>query len=215
MSVPASPRVTVVQATAEPPRLAHGFLRAETPDHLDIALDADAPAMGPGAPVVVDFPDLPDRARVIGVVEPASAGALRVAVRRAAAPDKREYPRVEGAVHLEYHRGDALDAWLAGGPATAPVRRPDPFMNFSVVGLQFEDEPACAEGDTVLFELSVPHDRRRFRGAARVVRVLPIPPAEREAGASHRVAIAFTHLPTEAADALREQTLRIQEALLR
>jgi hypothetical protein len=95
-------------------------------------------------------------------------------------------------------------------------------MDFSGSGLKFEDQERCAAGDTLLLELSVPPSDVWFRATAVVVRLLPIPPEEREMtergddgpAPTHQVAVHFTNLPAEAVEALMEFTLRVQDALI-
>lgn len=213
-------RVNLVQASVNPPAMAHGTVVKVSGDELEIELDAEAPIFKLASSLIVEFGRDSSLPRAIVVPLRQTAGNLVVRVRRIPPPDKREYPRVEGAVHVVWHvspTGDAgITAWTIGGPATGPEHTPDPFMNFSATGLLFEDVEACHEGDTLLFSLRIPRADKEWRGAARVVRVSPIPEEEVDPAlpATHRVAVHFTHLAEEAVEALRQHTLRIQEAYL-
>lgn len=213
-------RVNLVQAAVIPPAMSHGTVVRVSGDELDIELPPDAPAFKVGASLIVEFPRESGLPRAIVAPLRQEEDHLVVRVRRVPPPDKREYPRVEGAVHVTYHvspQGDAgVTAWTIGGPANAAEHTPDPFMNFSATGLLFEDMEHCHEGDTLLFSMRVPRFDKTWRGAARVVRLIAIPADERDETipATHRVAVHFTHLPEEAVDALRQHTLRIQEAYL-
>lgn len=210
---------TLVVASAEPPYLGHGTVVAREGDHLDITVSRPSAALRPGASVVLEFGSNAETRRAIAQITAVDGARVGVDVRRMAPPDKRDYPRVEGPVELRYHVGGGPEAesrWLAGGEAAAPTHRPDPFMNFSVTGLMFEDEPRCAEGDTLLVAFAVPGEPGEHRASTRVVRVQPIPVDERDESvpATHRIAIHFEHLPEAGADALARHTARIQEALL-
>lgn len=128
--------------------------------------------------------------------------------------EQRQLPRAHGTLHLRYHRGDDIAAWLAGGPPQGQERTPDPTMNFSAGGVAFDDEPACEDGDTLLFELGIPDDPRRWRGAARVLRVSRIPIDERDDffTATHRIAAQVLTLPEEGIDALQAYTSLTRQA---
>ena len=213
-------RVNLVQAAVDPPAMAHGTVVKVSGDELEIDLDTDAPTFKLGSSLVVEFGRDSSLPRAIVVPLRQTEGRIVVRVRRVPPPDHREYPRVEGAVHVVWHvspQGDGgVTAWTIGAPPTGPQYTPDPFMNFSATGLLFEDVDACREGDTLLFVLRIPRAPKEWRGAARVVRVTPIPDEERDPAltATHRIAVHFTHLAEDAVEALRQHTLRIQEAYL-
>ncbi len=132
--------------------------------------------------------------------------------------EERQAPRAHGTLLVRYHRAPAgeanLDAWMDGGPPRGPERTPDPTMNFSMAGIAFDDEAACDDGDLLLLELGIPGEPERWRGAARVVRVSPIPIDERDdfVSATHRIAILLVALPDEGATALEAYTARIRRA---
>jgi hypothetical protein len=132
--------------------------------------------------------------------------------------DQRNEPRGAGPLHFRYHlpaRGDRdVQGWLAGRPATGPEHLPDLLMNFSPAGIAFDDLPRCVDGDALCFELGIPDDPRRWRGAATVLRVSPVPIDERDEGvaATHRIAVSVTSLPGEAIEALRNYTVRTRQA---
>jgi hypothetical protein len=213
-------RVTLVQATVDPPSVGHGTVTRNTKDSLEVDLDKGSPVFTIGTSLILEFAAESGPSRAIVSVTSASADKLTARIRRIPPPDKREYPRCEGAVHVRYHVSalgpDGVEPWMAGGAATGTENHPDPFMNFSATGLMFEDMATCAEEDTVLLELRVPQHTGSWRAAAKVIRVFPIPIDERDdsIAASHRIAIHFTDLPEDAAEALRTHTLRIQEAYL-
>lgn len=204
---PSPSDATLVQTGAVPPVVCAGTVIASDDTSLvfQLAPGARAPTAG-GAAVV----DRPGGLRVIGVVDEVTGDRVRVRIQRTAAPDKREFPRVEGAVHVRFHVGDAaaVSAWLAGRPGPGPAWEPEPYMNFSVTGLQFDiDAPVRAE-DVLLIALRVPRSERTWRVVGRVVRV------DGAADGQRTVAVQFTHLSAGAANALRRHTTRIQKAIL-
>lgn len=198
---------TLVQTGAVPPVVCSGSVIAtdDTTLIFQLAPDARVPVAG-GAAVV----DRPGALRVIGVVEEVTGDRVRLRIRSTAAPDKREFPRVEGAVHVRFHVGsaEAASAWLAGRPGPGPAWEPEPFMNFSVTGLQFESDAPVRPGDVLLLSLRVPRSERAWRVVGRVVRV------DGASDGGRTVAVHFTHLSAGAANALRRHTTRIQKAIL-
>lgn len=210
--------VTIIYGTPDPPVIAQGTVVRSEGDELDIEVDtAGIPA---GARLILQFGGA-DAAgpRAVIVVRAAETGLLHTRLVKTAPPDKREYPRVHGAVHVRYRVApgdDAEDAWMRGEDVPGAERVPDPFMNFSATGLAFDDRDVAHEGDVLLVDFDVPQDPRTWRATARVVRVAPIPIDERDEGvdATHRVAIAFERISEDAVDALGRYTLRIQDAWL-
>ncbi len=219
--------VSIVHAASEPPLLVKGKVVSQKGDLIDIDMPSGTPTLSPGASLILDFPPDAGVARaIIHVVAHGSAsagGGSRLVGRVVKIPiaDQREYPRMHGGIRLRYtvvpgNNTDAADAWLRDGTASAVAREPDPFMNFSATGLAFEDIEACAEGDIMLCAVGVPGNTHNWRATASVVRVMRIPIDERDEGvdATHRVAVHFIDIPDEAREALRQHTIRIQEAYL-
>lgn len=216
--------VDIINVSSPALRTREGRVRRFADAIYEIELSDDAPDLEIGTRVVLSMRD-GGRRRVTATVEFHEGRELRVLERSASTPDKRIYPRLAGGIPLRYrvlaHDEDVGGAhpWLLGedsedGSADG-WRSPDPFMNFSVTGLRFDDIAACAAGDRLLCELGVPSDGRRWRALARVVRLDPIPTNEpTDGGATHHVAVAFEQLPDDAAEALTQYTLRLQRAHL-
>ena len=214
-------QVAVICANASPPLLARGRCIVQNGDELtlDLAGTNDIPA---NATLILDFMEEPAIDRVISAYMGKREGHVIVQVTRLHHSDKREFPRMNGGISLRYHvlpkedTGAALDAWLRGGEANSTEHDPDPFMNFSVTGLAFDDLETCAGGDHLAFVITVPGSEHSWRGAASVVRVSRIPIDERDdtIPATHRVAVDFTELPDDARVALGKHTERVQEAWL-
>lgn len=214
-----SVRCTLVQAATDPPYIGRGkVLSCEDPR---LVLEVEGPQPAFGASVVIEFEPSSGAPRLIAHIVATEGSHVSLDVHRIAAPDKREYPRIDGPLHVRYHVSPngarAVAPWLAGGPATGREYVPDPYMNLSVTGLQFEDLPHCREDDTMLLSFQLPQESGVWRAVGRVVRVQQIPVDERDDSivATHRIAVHFTDLPPAAAEALSRHTLRIQDAWLR
>lgn len=211
---------TLVQATSDPPYLGHGTVTGRWGDELSVTVDGLPATVKVGSSLVLELASMDGAIRAIVQVSSVQGEEIRVLVKRVSVPDKREYPRVEGALQVRYHVATGGESeireWLAGAPSRAAEHAPDPFMNLSVTGLLFEDEKHCSDGDTLLVSLHVPGQPKAWRAAGHVVRVQIIPVDERDdtIAASHRVALAFTRLPDGAAEELRQHTIRIQDAWL-
>jgi hypothetical protein len=215
--------VSIVHAASTPPLLVKGRCLSQEGDAivLEVPVGTSFPA---GAQLVVDFAADAGISRAIvhllqGVPDPDQRITARIT--RVPTPEKREYPRMNGGITLRYFvvppTGQAqIEAWLRGGAEVGKVFEPDPFMNFSVTGLAFDDVETCTDGDLLGFTITVPGAPHTWRGAASVVRVWKIPVDERDDSipATHRVAVNFTDLPDDAREALRAHTQRIQEAWL-
>ena len=113
--------------------------------------------------------------RVSGV-EP--DGVVVIQVQGQHRPDRREYARAWGPVHVRYQVVDpegfefAGRRWLSRGEA--PQRawvQPELFMSFSGSGLRFEGGHAAVPGDQVLVGVRVPDDAREHRLTAEVIEV--------------------------------------------
>jgi hypothetical protein len=216
--------VDIINVSSPALRTREGRVRRFADAVYEIELTDDAPDLEVGTRVVLNLRD-GGRRRVTAIVESHKGRELRVLERSASTPDKRIYPRLAGGIPLRYRvlstdeDVGAAHPWLLGedddAEATGAWRSPDPFMNFSVTGLRFDDAQACAAGDRLLCEFGVPGDQRRWRALARVVRLDPIPTNEpTDDGATHHVAVAFEQLPDAAAEALTQYTLRLQRAHL-
>ncbi len=212
-------QVSIVHATAVPPLLVKGRCVAQTGDELLVEVP-DGSDLPPNAQLIIDFAGDCGVSRAIVALLGRRDGKLLVQVTRIPTADKREYPRMHGGITLKYHvlpGGTAgVEAWLRGGAPAGAEYEPDPFMNFSVTGLAFDDVESCKDGDHIGFLLTVPGAPHTWRGVASVVRVARIPIDERDdtIPATHRIAVNFTDLPDEARVALGKHTERIQEAWL-
>ncbi len=176
-----------------------------------------------GARVIVEGPW---SVRVLGRVASTDNGSICIAATRAVEKDRRAAPRALGGIELRYAVSTSqaeVDAWMVRGelPVGGVWYEPDPFMSFSASGLEFEHRAIADEGDVVLLQLGVPGRAEAWRAAAQVVRVIPIPAAERgafaegEAMATHRVAVHFHRIGREARDALIARGLEIIRARTR
>lgn len=215
--------VSIVHAASNPPLLVKGRCVGQEGDVVTLEVP-EGTVFPDGASLIVDF--APDAGVTRAIVHPLDSGPvlggrLRAKVVRVPTPEKREYPRMNGGITLRYFvvKGDpaaGVDAWLRGATPPAVMHEPDPFMNFSVTGLAFDDLETCKDGDMLAFTITVPRVNLTWRGACSVVRVWRIPVDERDDSipATHRVAVHFVELPDDARAALKEHTERIQDAWL-
>lgn len=127
--------------------------------------------------------------------------------------DRRLFPRLNGGLPMRYQPSDANDAisYLAGAdPDPEAWCTPDPYMNFSVEGLEFHSAAAVPETELLLIELRVGHNPQPWRCTAHIVR--------RGAGSDpdfpHTTAVRFDQIPPEATEALAEFTANLQAAFL-
>jgi hypothetical protein len=178
----------------------------------DIELEAepDGDPLARGTRAVLNLQTQPPR-RVVTTVQEASGRHLRLRERSHVEPEKRTWPRLHGGVPLRYRAADAAEAsrWMAGEAVGGRWGEPDPFMSFSVTGVSFDDVTDVEQGGLVILELGVGDAPGRWRATADVVRATPLPQPGQK-----RLALDFRELPEPARDALTQQTLRIQRALL-
>jgi len=215
--------VSILQPSADPPVIAFGNLVSKGQNEIIIDLPADGPSFGIGSQLVLDFPKGSNEPRRIVAVSRVAGLRLTLEVKMTHT-DLREYPRMYAGIQAQYAVipvGDPgtdaeTTAWMTRQEASRQFRSPDPFMNFSATGLQFEDIKHCNDGDTLLVRLQIPKQAVVWPAVARVVRVSQIPEDQLDetSEATHRVAIHFEQLGPEAQVALREHTLKIQRAWL-
>jgi hypothetical protein len=138
--------------------------------------------------------------------------------------EKRLFPRLYGNIPVRYCRVDPQNIefiqrqWLQGDISPDDTwNAPEPFMNFSVNGISFEEtaqqgqtQPWIQPKDWVLLELGVGDTPQRWRLVARVVRAHPTP---NSSPLTCNIALFFENVPQSALDALTNFTLNIQEAL--
>lgn len=217
---PISVPVEVICIGAPPLRVLRGHLRRYDRRTYDVELEDAGTEVPAGTRVVLNLRAAGGH-RVRGVVSVSRRGRLQVHEQDVSPPEKRSFPRLLGAIPLRWCPAPspvdhaAVARWLAGGAAPVPPdawSEPDPLMNFSVTGLRFDDGRPATVGATVLLELGVADEPRRWRATGRVVRAeRPVSPADPEA--PWTIAIEFVELPAGAREALTAYTLRRQQHL--
>lgn len=142
---------------------------------------------------------------------------LQLSLSRIHERDKRAFPRHYGNIPLFFRVLEDTEEELVTRQWKANVidvdeswSRPEPFMNFSVSGVSFENSEAAAVGQVALVEFCVGQDTTKWRGLARVVRCRLLSQKE----SRYEIAIHFEFLPEEAVMLLSEFTLSIQEAMM-
>jgi hypothetical protein len=219
--------VDVVNVNSPTLRTRSGTIVRFSKGTYDIDLEEDAPDLETGTRLVLNLRD-GARRRVTATVCDRTGLRLRAQEHRTTSPDNRDYPRLAGGVPLRYRvanpkRVDTeVDRWMSGDVDEAPRsawRSPDPFMNFSVTGLRFDDEALVSADDILLCELGIGASPERWRAVASVVRVAALEPGELdlvvgERYATHSIAVHFIALPPDAGDALTHYAIRLQRAQL-
>ena len=223
--------VEILCMSVTPPLIKKGRITCQGNDFCEVILDETESELELGTQIILDG-EPENELRMTGMVVEVSGSKFRVETDRVVLSDKRSFPRMQGGIRVRYRvlsgRGSKAvsSAWLNGDEA--PGREgdwwePDPFMDFSGSGLKFDDQLHCAVEDSLLLELQVPSSEGCWHATARVVRIEPIPPEEkddmddvrRELAPTHQIAVEFIHIPKEATEAIATFTLRIQSALLR
>lgn len=139
-------------------------------------------------------------------------GGVTVAVQGQHRPDRREFARAWGPVHVRYQPVDggfelAARRWLIDGQGIERKwLQPELFMNFSGSGLRFDGSEGLQAGGMALVGIRVPGDEREHRFTATVIRV-----SGGDGGAS---ALHFLDATDGARMALVEFAERIQEQSL-
>ena len=87
---------------------------------------------------------------------------------------------------------------------------PEPFMNFSIGGLSFEHHKPAPVGSMALLEFRVGTRSATWKGTGRIVRCKLLSKEH----SLYEIALQFESLSENAAEALSELTLSIQEAML-
>jgi hypothetical protein len=215
--------VSLLQTASDPPILGFASLVSLQEKQIVIDLPKDGPVFPEGTQLILDFAKGSNEPRRIVSVSKVQGQQLTLEVRMKHT-DLREYPRMYAGIQLEYTAipgddsavAEDIERWNKGEAVSRSFRSPDPFMNFSATGLQFEDIKACNDNDTLLVLIQIPKQDISWRALARVVRVSEIPEDQRDeySEATHRVAVHFVQLSEEARVALREHTLKIQRAFL-
>lgn len=220
--------VEVVCLSGDLPFVAQGRVVRTAGDRYVVDTDRDATTITVGARVILSFPD-DDTPRVVGKVTSVRENRIECVYEQSRDRERREFPRLVAGLPTRFRVVAGaevvreVDDWLSGRPG--PLTRgnwhsPDELMNFSVTGLRFDYQPACEEGDLLLVEFGIRGQQERWRCTARVIRTWLIPVEELEGqadtppGPTHRIAIRFEQIPSEAQNALSEMTLDIQDALL-
>jgi len=220
---PISVPLEVVCTTLVPPVIAHGRVTHYDGESYDCSLEDPVPPLERGSQVILDM-TAARAPRVIATVSEIQGTRFCFIQKSVNPPDKRVFPRLYGNVDLRYRKvasesDAAVGAWLAGGLEEAGEhqwREPDPFMNFSVTGLKFDDSGVCEPNDTLLCQFKVPTSDVSYRATARVIRVDPIEDELEDDPnpTSHSIALEFLEMPKEGREALSEFTLLIQGVLL-
>lgn len=213
-------QVELLCLTSDGPLMFEGRARyGAEGDQIEVDLSAPASNKLQGSQAIITFP-VKGAPRVTAQIIHAEGNRLSLTSPRLRPRDKRLYPRLYGNIPLRYRlhndsEGElSVHRWLAGsthGGPQPPLRTPEPFMNFSVSGLCFEDTISIEHDAMLLLEMGVGELPDRWRATGRVVRVQKLPDGDTPL---YSIALNFETLPDDAMQALSDFTLTIQEALL-
>lgn len=211
-------RVELLCMTSAGPVMLRGqALQGSSKNEIKVSLDESVEGDLIGAQVIMSASDQ-QVARLTAQITHCASNLVTLNRGSVRPRDKRLYPRLFGNIPLQYcHLADEDEAtisqWLNQQPTqrALSLRTPEPFMNFSVSGLCFEDDAQYQLGDFMLLEFSVGERPQRWRASGRVVRIDAMP---EEGEGVHSVAVNFEALPDGAMEALSDFTITIQEALL-
>lgn len=223
LNIPSGTPVRILHAAGDPMHLGADVVRSmEQIIELSVAEPANIPV---GARLILELP-APAPPRAVAIVTQRASEVVVARIVRVPTVDRREYPRLSGMVSLRYRpaalEGDLssealrVHAWMRGDHVAGHDRVPDPRMDVSATGLAFDDTVHADEGDFLLATIALPGEGQGWRCVGKVVRILPIRAQERRSGsdATHRIALFFDLIPTEATAALVRYTARLQEAEL-
>ena len=204
-----SPPVQVFVTSGPNPQLLDGQLVGHRDDEVAIALQAPLEA-GTRAILMVEGSE----ERIIAKVLRSRGSVVHFFAESSKKSERREWPRMYGSVPLRWRvasQGEAA-SWLDGSSTpTDGWMDPDDLMSFSVAGLAFDGPEGVEKGTTLLLELGVGRDPRRWRCLGKVVRVLPPLQAD---GTGVRLAVSLESVPADGAAALSELTLELQAAMM-
>lgn len=221
---PVSGPVTLVSTTRIAPIVRQATVVASDGETYEVELGRTPGTFEKDEEVVLDF-GAEDAPLVLARVLERDGKRLRLQALRSRQRDKREYPRMSAGIRLRYRRASRTEedescrAWLERGVHPSDEERwhePDPFMDFSASGFNFEDRETCEAGDLLLLELFHPRGAGSWRALARVIRIHPLspdeaPPASVEGEATHGIAVDLLQVPVEARQALMSFTMELQE----
>lgn len=129
------------------------------------------------------------------------------------AKDRRLFPRLNGGLPIRFQACSASEAtdFLAGSdPDASAWVTPDPYMNFSVEGLELHADRAFPNGQPLVIELRIGAAPQTWRCTGHVVR-------SGESGDPdypYTTALNFDQIPPAATEALAEFTATLQQVFL-
>lgn len=128
--------------------------------------------------------------------------------------DRRLFPRLNAGLPIRIQSSDPSGAtdYLAGNdPETAAWVTPDPYMNFSVEGLELHATCRFPKDQALLIELRIGTQPQSWRCTGHVVRT----GESGDPDYPFTTAVCFDQIPPEATEALVEFTARVQEVFLK
>ncbi len=127
--------------------------------------------------------------------------------------DRRLFPRLNGGLPIRFQptSSSAATDFLAGSdPDPAAWVTPDPYMNFSVEGLELHAEQSFPKGQPLVIELRIGTAPQTWRCTGHVVRSGD----SGDPDYPFTTAVQFDQIPPEATEALAEFTANLQQVFL-
>jgi hypothetical protein len=127
--------------------------------------------------------------------------------------NRRLFPRLNAGLPIRIQSTDANGAtdYLAGkDPESTAWVTPDPYMNFSVEGLELNATQSFPKGQILLIELRIGTQDQSWRCTGHVVRNSPSDDPDFPC----TTAVSFDRVPPQASEALAELTAKLQQVFL-
>jgi hypothetical protein len=200
------------------PQMLNGRLASAEDGRFVITLDETHEKLSGSA--VLYFPES-DRERALTQISKVEGKTIHCEEGKHISPDKRAYPRLFAGIQVAYQviRAEQDADWKSGAiELSGPWQEADEYMNFSVTGLAFDGTGTCHNGDHLALEITIGGTTASWRASAVVVRAMPIADDEREELEDGRtticnIAVSFTAIPDDCAQALVDLTNRVLDRL--
>jgi hypothetical protein len=207
--------VTLLRVSHEPPLVTGGEIIFFDGKAYQIALHSPDDSFSEGEQVLVDFGEGSSGRRRTRIRSVSPAVIQVELLGRPRRRERREFPRIEGNVPLEFRLLDAserhkMESWLRHphlGEAGETWQKPDPFMDFSVTGLRFRTRAYIDAGKLMCLRFKL-LGSQTWTAGGEVVRT----DEEEDGWYSH--AVAFTGVTDDVSEALMEYTRHCQDLLL-
>ena len=208
--------VTLLRVSHDPPQVLDGLVTHFDGRSYEVTLRPSGDPFQEGEQMLIDFGEGGTGRRRTRVTALGDGSITLELLGRPRRRERREFPRIEGRIDLEYLILDAsersrLESWLRHPHLTDAGDtwvKSDPFMDFSVTGLRFRAPAPVTPGSLMCLRFRIPDlGKQVWNVGGEVVR------NETDEGIP-ALAVAFLGLSTDVSDALMEYTRLCQDRLL-